>query len=125
MFLQRLRDRQHLIPEKGERVTLGFSGNHAQGAMFSDGADLITPQLSARIDAIADGFRDEHGRGFDIGRFDLRCTSYEDLMRGENLGIVELNGLASEPTNIYDPDRSLAWAWRTMLGYWRHATQLA
>ncbi len=125
MFVERLREQQHLIPEEGERVTLGSFGNHAQGAMFTDGADLITPELSAKIDSIADGFRDEHGRGFDIGRFDVRCTSYEALMRGEDLGIVELNGLTSEPTNIYDPNRSLRWAWSTLLGYWRHVEALA
>lgn len=125
MFVERLREQQHLIPEEGERVTLGSFGNHAQGAMFTDGEDLITPELSAKIDSIADGFRDEHGRGFDIGRFDVRCTSYEALMRGEDMGIVELNGLTSEPTNIYDPNRSLRWAWSTLLGYWRHVEALA
>ena len=125
MFVARLREQQHLIPEDGERVSLGSFGNHAQGAMFTDGEDLITPELSAKIDSIADGFRDKHGRGFDIGRFDVRCTSYEALMRGENMGIVELNGLTSEPTNIYDPNRSLGWAWSTLLGYWRHVETLA
>ncbi|MFG0314452.1 MAG: hypothetical protein ACF8LL_09740, partial [Phycisphaerales bacterium] len=125
MFIERLREQQHLIPEDGERVSLGSFGNHAQGAMFTDGAELITPELSARIDSIADGFRDDQGRGFDIGRFDVRCSSYEALMRGEELGIVELNGLTSEPTNIYDPSRSLWWAWSTLLGYWRHVEDLA
>ncbi len=125
MFVERLREQQHLIPEEGERVTLGSFGNHAQGAMFTDGAELITPDLSAKIDSIADGFRDEKGRGFDIGRFDVRCSSYEALMSGEDLGIVELNGLTSEPTNLYDPDRSLWWAWSTLLGYWRHVETLA
>ena len=125
MFVRRMGKQQHQIPAADERVPLGNFGNHAQGAMFTDGQDLITPELSQRIDAIADGFRDKHGRGFDIGRFDVRCVSYEALRRGEDLGIVELNGLTSEPTNIYDPNRSLRWAWRTMLGYWRHVETLA
>lgn len=125
VFIERLRDQQHLIPNEGERVQIGTFGNHAQGAMFTDGQELITPELSARIDQIASGFRDADGRGFDIGRFDVRCTSYEALMRGQELGIVELNGLTSEPTNIYDPERSLSWAWATMLGYWRHVETLA
>ena len=125
MFVHRLRTQQHLIPEDGEKVTLGSFGNHAQGAMFTDGEDLITPELSAKIDTLAHGFRDQHGRGFDIGRFDVRCTSYEALMRGDDMGIVELNGLTSEPTNIYDPNRSLGWAWGTLRGYWREAEKLA
>jgi hypothetical protein len=125
MFMQRLREQQHLIPDDGERISLGRYGNHAQGAKFTDGEDLITPKLSAKIDSIANGFRDESGSGFDIGRFDIRCTSYESLMRGEDLGIVELNGLTSEPTNMYDPDRSLGWAWKTLLGYWRHVETIS
>jgi pimeloyl-ACP methyl ester carboxylesterase len=125
IFVERLRDQQHLIPDEGEYVSLGSFGNHAQGAMFTDGEELITPELSARIDEIAAGFCDDQGRRFDIGRFDIRCTSYESLMRGEDLGIVELNGLTSEPTNMYDPNRSLPWAWRTMLGYWRHVETLS
>lgn len=125
MFLERLREQQHLIAQDGERVSLGFAGNHAQGAMFSDGGHLITPELSERIDRIARAFRDERGLGFDIGRFDIRCASYESLARGEGIGIVELNGLTSEPTNLYDPQRSIGWAWRMLLGYWKHAALLS
>ncbi len=125
MFLEQLRERQHQIPEAGEWVSLGFAGNHAQGAMFSDGSELITPVLSERIDRIAREFRDDRGLGFDIGRFDIRCESYESLGRGENMGIVELNGLTSEPTNLYDPNGSILWAWRVLLGYWKHAAELS
>lgn len=125
VFIERLGDRQHLIPAHAQRVQLGHMGNHAQGARFCDGGAYITPELSARIDAIADGFRDAQGRGFDIGRFDIRCPSYESLMRGESLGVVELNGLTSEPTSMYDPDRSLVWAWGVLLGYWRHVERLS
>lgn len=125
MFLEALGAQQHQVPDNGERVSLGFAGNHAQGAMFRDGAHLITPALSERIDKIARVFRDERGLGFDIGRFDIRCASYEALQRGEDMGIVELNGLTSEPTNLYDPDRSITWAWGMLLGYWQHAAALS
>ncbi len=125
MFLQRLGEQQRLIPADGERVSMGFAGNHAQGAMFSDGAHLNSPELSERIDRIAREFRDERGLGFDIGRFDIRCASLEALRRGEGMGIVELNGLTSEPTNLYDPDRSISWAWDMLLGYWKHAAVLS
>ncbi len=125
MFFERLRDRLGTIPEKGQPIALGVAGNHAQGAKFTDGAHLITPALSTRIGEIVDRFKDDHGRGFDIGRFDLRCQSLEALAQGEGFGIVELNGMTSEPTNLYDPDRSIFWAWRMLLGYWKHVEQLA
>tara|TARA_R110002073_G_scaffold37866_3_gene109103 strand:+ start:138407 stop:140926 length:2520 start_codon:yes stop_codon:yes gene_type:complete len=125
VFVQRNRDRLDWIPDKDEEVSLGFAGNHAQGAMFTDGQHLITPQLSAKITSIADRFNADQGGGFDIGRFDIRCESLEQLRNGEGFGIVELNGLTSEPTNIYDPDRTLIWAWDVLLGYWKHAERLA
>lgn len=125
MFLERMRAEQHQIPERDETINLGLAGNHKQGAKFTDGEQLITPALEARIDSIARNFRDEQGRGFDIGRFDLRCESLELLAQGKGFGIVELNGLASEPTNIYDPDKSIFWAWRVLSGYWKHAELLA
>ena len=125
IFLERFVDRLEWIPEKDEKVSLGFAGNHAQGAMFTDGSDLITQALSTRVGAIVDGFCDRDGRGFDIGRFDLRCESLEHLARGEGFGIIELNGITSEPTNLYDPDRSLFWAWGLLLGYWKHVERLS
>lgn len=125
VFLERMREVQHLIPEAGEVVALGFAGNHAQGAMFTDGAELATAALTARLNEIMSRFSDGDGRGFDIGRFDLRCESLEALARGEGFGIVELNGLTSEPTNLYDPSRTIFWAWGQLMGYWKHAEALA
>lgn len=125
VFIQKLERQLDLIPEEGEEVSLGFAGNHAQGAMFTDGEHLITPQLSERLCSIANRFNADQGGGFDLGRFDIRCESLDQLRMGEGFGIVELNGLTSEPTNIYDPDRSLMWAWGVLVGYWKHAERLA
>ena len=51
LFLQR-HDGTRVLAD-GEPLALVTAGNHCQGAMFLDGADLITPALSARVDAIA------------------------------------------------------------------------
>ncbi len=125
MFFERMRDQLGTVPSRGQRIALGVAGNHAQGAKFTDGANLITPELTNRLGEIINRFEDHQGRGFDIGRFDLRCDSLEQLAQGRGFGIVELNGLTSEPTNLYDPDRSIFWAWAMLLGYWEHAEQLA
>ncbi|MBL4810308.1 MAG: alpha/beta fold hydrolase [Phycisphaerales bacterium] len=124
VFINRMQDQLDIILDDGQELSLGFAGNHAQGAMFTDGQHLITPELSAKLCSIADRFNAPTG-GFDIGRFDIRCESLEQLRDGQGFGIVELNGLTSEPTNIYDPDRSLYWAWGVLGGYWKHAEELA
>ncbi len=125
MFFEHMRSQLHTVPSNGQEVALGIAGNHAQGAMFTDGKHLITDALSNRIGEIVERFVDDAGNGFDIGRFDLRCDSLEQLAQGKGFGIVELNGLTSEPTNLYDPKESIFWAWNMLCGYWLHAEKIA
>ena len=112
-FVTRLASRRDLVPARGERVSLGVAGNHAQGAKFTDGHALITPALEARVDAIARQYD-----GFFIGRFDVRYENRTEFMAGRGLAIVELNGATAECTNIYDPDGSLWSAYRQLFNQW-------
>lgn len=120
VFLARLGDRAGEVPSKGEEVRLAVSGNHCQGTMFTDGADLITAELSRVIDELAVGFKG----GLDFGRFDVRYTSDEDLRRGLGVSIVEVNGVTSESTNLYDPGRGVWWAYGVLFGQWRRLYEL-
>jgi membrane protein DedA with SNARE-associated domain len=113
-FLSRVAGDEHRIPSEGERVPLGIAGNHAQGAMFTDGRALITPALESRIDDIARNYE-----GFFIGRFDVRYRDRQAFMEGRDLAIVELNGATAECTNIYDPASSLLEAYRQLFLQWR------
>lgn len=120
-FLKRFSDRVDRVPATGEVIRLAVAGNHCQGTMFLDGADLITPELTARIDSIARAFP---GDGFDFGRFDIRYESDEALRRGERFAIVELNGTMSESTNLYDPARNILWRYRILFAQWRRMFEL-
>ena len=113
-FLRRLAERRTDVPVAGERVALGLAGNHAQGAMFTDGRGLITTALEARIDEIARAYD-----GFFIGRFDVRYRDRAAFLAGRDLAIVELNGATAECTNIYDPSSSLLAAYRQLFVQWR------
>jgi membrane protein DedA with SNARE-associated domain len=112
VFLARQADVDR-VPADGERVRLGRAGNHCQGTEFRDGRHLHTPALEAAVEAIA-----RRIDGFHFGRFDVRYASREALARGEGFAIVELNGVTSEATHIYDPDGSLVAAWRTLMTQW-------
>ncbi|MEO1086132.1 MAG: SNARE-like domain protein, partial [Acidobacteriota bacterium] len=59
--------------------------------------------------------------GFHFGRFDLRAPSYDHFQRGEGIYALELNGVSSEATHIYDPKHSLFEAWAILGRQWRHA----
>jgi hypothetical protein len=112
-FLARHAVQRRRVLGAGERLRLAHAGNHCQGTMFLDGEHLKTPDLERAVDAIARAFP-----GFHFGRFDVRYSDPEDLRAGRGLAIVELNGVTSESTNVYDPSRSLLWAYRTLFRQW-------
>jgi membrane protein DedA with SNARE-associated domain len=116
LFLARLGARAGDVPRPGAAVRLGVAGNHAQGALFLDGSDLLTDALATRVDDIASQID-----GFFIGRFDVRYRDPRAFMAGEEFAIVELNGVTSEATHIYDPSHSLWAAYRTLFTQWRLA----
>ncbi|MEK7727414.1 MAG: VTT domain-containing protein, partial [candidate division KSB1 bacterium] len=108
------------VPLHGHRVQLVEIGTHCRGAMFLDGAEVKTQALSEAIDAISKNFA-----GFYFGRYDIRTPSVEDFKRGQNFKVIELNGVTSEATNIYDPRNGLLQAYRVLLRQWRIAFEIA
>jgi membrane protein DedA with SNARE-associated domain len=113
VYLKRLGESARRVPAAGEAVRLAESGNHCQGTMFRDGERLRTPELEAAVDSIA-----RRHPGFFFGRFDVRYAREEDLCAGRGFGIVELNGVTSESTNIYDPAWSIWRAWGMLARQW-------
>lgn len=104
------------VPERGENIRLVNIGSHSKGAIFRDGGWLRTPVLEQRFEEICRGIE-----GFYFGRFDIRAASFDDLRAGRNLRIIELNGVTSESTNIYDPRYSLVDAYKILFHQWRLA----
>ncbi len=122
--MARFHIRQHAhhldeVPAHGHVVMLGDCGSHCRGARFYDAGALLTPALAQAIDAIASRFE-----GFYFGRFDLRVPSREALARGEGITILELNGVTSEVTHIYDPAVSVTESYRALCEQWRLAFEI-
>lgn len=112
-------DRLREVPLPAELVSLGDCGSHCRGARFYDAGALLTPALERAIDDISVRFH-----GFYFGRFDLRVPSRDALMRGEDIRILELNGVTSEVTHVYDPGVSVIEAYRALCGQWRLAFEI-
>lgn len=89
-------------------------GNHARGAKFLDDSHLNDAQLTAVIDDVCRQVKD-----FYFGRLDIRYNTWEELRRGENFCVIEVNGAGSEPTHIYDPRHSLFFAWKEIIRHWK------
>jgi len=118
-YLEANTARLDLVPAAGEAIQLVEIGNHCRGTVFLDGREHATEALRDEIERIALAFP-----GFHFGRFDLRTPSAEDLRAGRNLTILELNGVTSEATHIYEPGASLFAAWRTLFEQWRLAFEI-
>ncbi len=115
-YLAGLAARIDEVPAAGEIVRLVEIGTHRLGAVFLDGEAHRTAALEAEVERISQSLD-----GFYFGRFDLRAPSLEDFHAGRNLSVLELNGVSSEATNIYDPDNSLFAAYKILFAQWRLA----
>jgi membrane protein DedA with SNARE-associated domain len=119
VYFDAQRDRLWSVPEKDEPVQLIEIGTHCRGCIFLDGDEIKTEALEVAIDRVARGFD-----GFYFGRFDIRTPSLADFKQGINFKVVELNGVTSEATHIYDPRISLANAYRILFQQWRIAFEI-
>ncbi len=107
------------IVPKDKTIELVSIGNHCLGTKFLDGSHLINDRLSATFDEMS-----KQIEGFYFGRFDLRCTSVEDLYNG-NVKILELNGCGAEPAHIYHPGYSVFKAINVLLTHWKNIFLIA
>lgn len=106
----------NVIPKQGENLVVEPIGNHNRGTQFYDARNLISETLEKRINDLLGTLE-----GFNFGRLDVRCESWEKLLQGD-YKIIELNGVASEPTHIYEGgfsywegQNALFYQWRQMV----------
>ncbi len=117
--LEKHQQRLFETPPADEPVALVELGTHCRGAVFHDGRQVKTPQLEMAIDRISRSFA-----GFYFGRYDIRTPSLADFKAGRNFKVIELNGVTSEATSIYDPSNSLWRAYRVLWQQWRIAFEI-
>lgn len=107
------------ILEKGQQILLEPIGNHSRGTTFLDGSNLRTSILEEKIDAIA-----QKVDGFFYGRIDLKAKNLEDFQNGKFV-ILEINGVNSEATHIYDPNFNLIKAYKEVLRHLNYQYKIA
>lgn len=107
------------IIKVGERIPLVELGTHCRGAIFYDANHLISPALAEALNRLV-----PPESGIHFGRFDLRAPDAEQLKAGTAFKIIELNGVSSESTDIYDPHNSIFHAWRQLFRQWRLAFEI-
>lgn len=99
---------------EGQHFYLSYAGNHNRGARFINLHDQIDERLLKVFDDLS-----HYTDKFYYGRYDIKCTSIEDLKEGKNYSILEFNGCGAEPNHIYDAGISIWQAYREILKHWK------
>ncbi|MBT8188902.1 MAG: hypothetical protein KJO29_00620 [Bacteroidia bacterium] len=102
------------IPEEDEVLQLEPIGNHSRGTTFIDGNHLISKELDDLFDNINAQMPDVY-----YGRFDVKYNKWEDLVKGVEFKILEMNGVASEPIHIYDQAVPIRDKYKCLFGCWK------
>ena len=108
-----------VVPAAEESLQLSFIGSHTMGCKFTDDTHLDTPGLNAAVDKIC-----ASQPGFNFGRLDVKAHSEEAFQAGEFV-VIEVNGIASLPTHMFDPKNTLARAYRIFLDHGKWLVKIA
>jgi hypothetical protein len=103
-----------VIP-RGEKYFLSLAGNHTHGARFIN----LNHEIDQRLCDVFDRISNEAGQ-FYFGRYDIKCTSLEDLKNGKNILILEYNGAGAAITHVFDRNMSYLAALKEIVRHWRH-----
>ena len=119
IYMPRLAGHLDQVLRPGEPFRLVFAGNHCKGSIFSDGQQEITRALNTQIDSIMQDLPDFH-----FGRVDVRFESRAALRAGEGFRIIEVNGVGSEATHIWDRNTRIWTAYRDQFRHYRIAFEI-
>jgi hypothetical protein len=107
-----------LVPKQGEQVNVVSLGSHCRGSLFLEGEAYGSEALSATIEALSRAQND-----FYFGRYDVRASDIAAFQQGD-IKVIEVNGVTSESTNIYDPKYSVFTAYRILFQQWHLAFKI-
>jgi len=97
-----------------EKYYLSIAGNHNRGTRFIN----LEKEIDERLCNVFDKISNEAGH-FYFGRYDLKCSSVEDMKAGKNISILEFNGAGAEPNHIYDCGMKYSIALKIINDHWR------
>jgi hypothetical protein len=98
----------------GERYILSPALNLSRGGKLVSLKDEIDANLLSVFDDLS-----HFTKTFFYGRWDIKCSSIEELKQGRNFSILEFNGSGAEPHHIYGNNNSLLQAYAIVLHHWK------
>ena len=89
------------------------------GCKFTDDTDLLTTEIETSIFSLF-----EKQKGFNFGRVDVKAADEAAFKRGEFV-VIEVNGVASLPTHMFDPEYTLFRAYKIFFEHARYLVKIA
>ena len=104
---------QKIIPA-GEIYFLSYALNLSRGGRLIS----LEREKDENLLKVFDGLS-HYTKHFYYGRYDIKCTSVEDLKQGKNFSILEYNGCGAEPHHAYGNNNTLLQAYGIFLHHWK------
>jgi hypothetical protein len=101
------------IVPAGEHFYLSFALNLSRGGRLIS----LEHEKDERLLKVFDDLS-HYSKNFYYGRYDIRCTSIDDLKSGRNFSILEYNGCGAEPHHVYGNGNSLFKACKILVDHW-------
>ena len=108
------KDKLTTIIPKGGVFFLSYALNLSRGGKLVSLAHEKDERLLKVFDDLS-----HYAGHFYYGRYDVKCTSIEDLKQGRNFSILEYNGCGAEPHHIYGNGNTLLEAYRIVMQHWK------
>ncbi|MEJ6982047.1 hypothetical protein WG906_16375 [Pedobacter sp. P351] len=108
------RDHLDLIIPKGDKFCLSYALNLSRGGKLVS----LEHEKDERLLKIFDDLSHYSGKLY-FGRYDIKCTSIDDLKEGKNFSILEFNGSGAEPHHVYGNGFTLLKACRILAYHWK------
>ena len=102
-----------VIPN-GQTYCLSHALNLSRGGRLVS----LEQEKDERLVALFDKLSNHSGKFF-YGRYDIKCSSIEELKQGKNFSILEYNGCGAEPHHVYGNGLSFLKACEILIGHWR------
>lgn len=103
------------VLESGTTYILNHAGNHRHGAKFIN----LHNEIDATLHAVFDQIGQEANQLY-FGRYDLKCSSLEDLKAGKNIQVLENNGASAVTIHMFDCGMSYFQALKKIVRHWGH-----
>lgn len=108
----------HQVPKAGAPFFLSELANRAQGGIFVERPDLVTPALLTAVDTMSKKIK-----GFFYGRYDVKAVS-ETLLTAGNFRVIELNALPCGTGRWLDEKHTLLSGYQELLAAWELAFKI-